>query len=121
MKHNLIPPFILRGPGLAVSNIPMIYCDEPTLEYHSIYDEKTKLWIPLQLDGIFSYFPTRALTLDEMQNCDQMEHTFLSPDTETWYPYSESYSINEYQLNDAGGEMVYPTPRARTDFEPMKV
>ena len=49
-----------------------------------------------------------------------MEHIFLSPDTETWYPYSGSYSINEDQLVDDCGEMVYPTPRARTVFEPME-
>ena len=100
-------------------NIPKIHCDKPTIEDHSIYEKKTKLWIPLQLDGIFSYFPTRALTLDEMQNCDQIEHIFLSPDSKTWDPSSESYSINEDQLVENGGEMVYPEPRARTVFDPM--
>ena len=103
-----------------MSNIPKINCDKPTIEDQSIYYEKT-LQIPLQLDGIISYFPTRALTLDEMQNCDQIEHIFLSPDTETWDPYSESYSKNEDQLVDADGKMVYPTPGARTFFDPMEV
>ena len=45
----------------------------------------------------------------------------MSPDAETRDPYSESYSINEDQLVDAGGEMVYLAPRARTVFEPMEV
>ena len=121
IKHNLITPLILREAILTVSDIPKIHCDETTIEDHSIYDEKTKLQIPLQLDGIFSYFPTKALTLDEMQNCDQIEHIFLSPDAETWDPYSESYSINEDQIVDAGEEMVYPTQRASTVFDPMKI
>ena len=69
MPHNLIPPFILREAGLQVSGVPKIHCDEPTIEDHSIYDDKTKLQIPLKLDGIFSYFQTRALTLNEIQNC----------------------------------------------------
>ena len=56
-----------------------------------------------------------------MQNCDQIEHIFLSTDAETWDPYSESYSINEDQLVDAGREIVYTTPRSRTVFEPMEV
>ena len=86
-----------------MSNITKIHCDKPTIDDHYIYDEKMKLRIPLQLYGIFSYFPTRALTLDEMPNCDQIEHIFLSPDAETWYPYFESYSINEDQLVDSGG------------------
>ena len=103
MKNNSIPPFIIRESGLTVSDIPNIHCDKPMIEDHSIYDEKTKLWIPLQLDGIFSYFPTREFTLDEMQNCDQIEHIFLSPDSKTWDPSSESYSINEDYLVDSGG------------------
>ena len=45
----------------------------------------------------------------------------MSLDAETWDPYSKSYSINEDDLVDDGGEMVYPTPRARTVFEPMEV
>ena len=54
MKHNLIPPFILREAGLQVSDVPKIHCDEPTIDDHSMYDDKTKLRIPLKLDGIFS-------------------------------------------------------------------
>ena len=44
----------------------------------------------------------------------------MSPDAETWDPYYKSYSINEDQLVDAGGEMVQPTPRARTVFDPTE-
>ena len=63
MKHNLIPPFILMEAGLTVSEVPKIHFYEPTVEYHSIYDDVTKLRIPLKLDGIFLYLPTQALTL----------------------------------------------------------
>ena len=62
----VIPCSVLRSISIKVSYITKIHCDKPTIENHSIYDEKTKLQIPLQFDGIFSYFPTRALTLDEM-------------------------------------------------------
>ena len=89
MKHNLIPTFILIEAILTVSDILKINFDKPRIEDNSIYDEKTMFWISLQLDGIFWYFPTIALTLDEMQNCDQIEHIFLSPDAETWDPYYE--------------------------------
>ena len=46
---------------------------------------------------------------------------FLSPAIETWDTYSEKYSLNEEQILDAGGEIVYPTPRAREMSEPMEV
>ena len=87
MKHNLIPPFIFRVAGFTVSEVPKIHCDEPTVEDHSIYDDVTKIRIPLKLDSIFLYFPTRELTLEQMQRCDEIKHVFLSPDSETWDPY----------------------------------
>ena len=121
MKHNLIPPFILRESGLILQDIPNIHCDKPTVEDHLIYDYVTKLRITLKLDGIFSYFPTRALTLQEMENCDQIEYVFLSPDAETWDPYTQTYALNEESLVDDGGEIVYPPPKDRNVHDPMEV
>ena len=74
----------------------------PTVEDHSIYDDVTKLWIPVKLDGILLYFPTQAITLEEMQSCDEIEHVFKSPDTEIWDPYSKTYDLNEEPLVDIG-------------------
>ena len=106
MKHNLIPPFILREAGFTVREVPKIHCNEPTVEDHLIYDGVTKLRILLKLYVIFSYFPTRALKLEEMQRCDEMKHVFLSPDAETWDPYSDTYALNEEQLMDAGRHIL---------------
>ena len=117
----MIPPLILREVVLAVSEVTKIHCDEPTVEDHSIYDNVTKLQIPLKLDGIFSYFPTQALTLEEMQRCDEMKHVFRSPDAETWDTYSETYDLNKEQLVDSGGDILYPPPRDREVSEPMEV
>ena len=80
----------------------------------------TKLQIPLKLNDILSYLPTRALTLEEMQRCDEMKHVFLSPDAETWDTYSETYDLNEEQLVDSGGDTVYTPPRDREVSEPME-
>ena len=56
-----------------------------------------------------------------MQRCDKIKHVFLSPDAETWDTYSETYTLNEEQLVDSSGEIVYPPPRARKVFGPMEV
>ena len=64
IKHNLIPPLIFRETELTVSEVPKIHCDEPTVEDHSIYDDVNKIRMPLKLDSIFLYFPTRELTLE---------------------------------------------------------
>ena len=56
-----------------------------------------------------------------MENCDQIEHVFLSPDAETWDPYTQTYALNEERLIDDGGEIVYPPPKARNVYDPMEV
>jgi len=113
-NHNLVPPFVMREAGLEVNERPKIHCNraQVTEKDHSIYCPQTSLRIPLQLDGIFSYFPTRGLTRDEMEHPEEMPHVLLSPDTQYWDPYNESYAENEASFTDPRGEMVYPTPRS---------
>ena len=110
MVHNLVPPFILREAGLVVKGSPRIHVKEVTLETHSIMDRESDLRILLQLDDIFSYFPTRALNKDEMGDPGQYETVVLSPDAETWDPYDESYALNDDAYLNNRGEMVYPMP-----------
>ena len=68
MRHNLIPPFIMREAGLIVNEVPLIHtkAEELTNETHCIVStgegDNAKLKIPLKLDGIFSHFETRKLT-----------------------------------------------------------
>ena len=110
MVHNLVPPFILQEVGIAVNNTPRIHVKEVTLETHSIMDRESGLRIPLQLDGIFSYFPTRALNKDEMEDPGQYETVFLSPDAETWDPYDKSYAINDNGYLNNREELFYTMP-----------
>ena len=105
-----MPPFILQEAGLVVNNTTLIHVNESTLETHSIIYRESSLRIPLQLGGIFSYFPTRALNEDEMEDPGQYKAVFLSPDAESWEPYEESYAINEDSYLYSRGGMVYPMP-----------
>ena len=43
-------------------------------------DDDTNLRIPMKLDGVFSYFPTRALTHEAFENCEDMQTMDLTPD-----------------------------------------
>jgi hypothetical protein len=47
MKHNLLPPFILRQAGMVVNEVPKIHVNEPTIEDHSISFPETGFRIPL--------------------------------------------------------------------------
>ena len=55
--------------------------DTPTVEHHNIYDDDSKLRIRLQLKGIFLYFNMRKLTIKEMENWEEHEVIFLTPDS----------------------------------------
>ena len=43
-----------------------------------------------------------------MEDPDQYEAVFLSPSTESWDPYEESYAINEDSYLNSRGGIVYP-------------
>jgi hypothetical protein len=88
MDHNLVPPFLLRLAGLQVDETPKHQLALPTVDNHSIYDSETGMRIHLKLNGIFSYFPTRALTLDEIENWDMFPIVFLTPDGDAWNPHT---------------------------------
>ena len=62
MSHNLIPPFIMRKSGFIVNDVPEIHCKEPSVMDHSIYFQEKGVRIPLQLEGIFSYFVAETPT-----------------------------------------------------------
>lgn len=94
---NLIPPFIMCEAGLIVNDTPKIHCDSPTVEDHSIYFPDANFCIPLQLNGIFSYFHTRNLSNDKVMNCDKL---FITPDSTNWDPYSSHFGANEESMLD---------------------
>ncbi len=49
--------------------------------------------ICLKLKGIFSYFPIRALTLDEIDNWDRFPIVFITLDGDAWDPHTSHYAI----------------------------
>ena len=62
--------------------------------------------IHLQLNGTFSYFPTRPLTLEEQENWDQFPIVFLTPDGDRWDPQATHYADAEASMLDNSGELV---------------
>ena len=68
MINNLIPQFMMREAGLKLNDVPKIHIKRQILtnDSHCIVSTAdgngTELRIPMQLDGIFLYFPTRNIT-----------------------------------------------------------
>ena len=109
MKHNLIPPFILREAGVQVRDTPKIHVDDPTVSDHAITLPDANLSIPLKLNGIFSFFHTRMPTIAEVETLDPI---LITPDSEAWNPYSTHFAENEDSMVDYEGNIT--TGRHRT-------
>ncbi len=62
--------------------------------------------IHLQLNGTFSYFPTRSLTLDKQLNWDDYPVVYLTPDSDRWDPQAMHYADAEAAMIDNCGEVV---------------
>jgi hypothetical protein len=103
MDNNLIPPFVMREAGLIVNDTPQIHLRKPTVNDHAILFKDSYMKIPLSLWGIFSYFPTRAPTNDQLDACDDV---YLLTPNGVWNPHSDAYSRNEENMLDWEGNMV---------------
>jgi hypothetical protein len=75
--HNLISPFQCRLNEVTVNERARILSHRPTNNDHCIIFDHDQVKIPLRLNGIVSYFPSRRPTLDEYHTCGRLE---LTPD-----------------------------------------
>ena len=72
------------------------------------------LQIPLRLRGVFSFFPTCALTPDENKNAQECDLVMLTPDAAGWDPNSSSFIEQEDSFLEKSGELI---ERAMTPIE----
>ncbi len=111
MNHNLLPPFLVREAGLFLDKTPKHQAVSPTIENHLIYDSRTGMRIHLQLQGIFSYFGTRPLSLEEQENWEAYPLVFITPDGDSWDPHSPHFAEEEAAMVDHYGVLVERTAR----------
>ena len=103
MQYNLIPLFIMREGGLIVNDIPKMHCDDPCIEDHCILFKDIDLRIPLQLNGIFSYFNSRKPLPSELYDKDKV---FITPDASAWNHHCISYTQNELAMINHEGNIL---------------
>jgi hypothetical protein len=102
MKHNLLPPFVLREAGIKLNDTPKFQLDDPTIEEHSMLFPETGFRIPLSLWGTFPYFPTRKPTATQMQESEEIY--MLTPTR--FNPHDDAYASNEANMLDWEGTMI---------------
>jgi hypothetical protein len=106
MDHNLIPPFLIRLAGLQVDRTPKHQLALPTIDNHAIYDLESGMRTHLKLNGIFSYFTTQTLTLDEIENWENFLIVFLTLDGDGWNLHTSHYAENEEAMLDTNGLII---------------
>ena len=106
---------------MIVNDVPKIHTRQGDLtnETHCIVSKfdgdnnGTNLRIYIKLDGILSYFPTRKLTMNKLDNCEYIEMVYLSLDAAQWDPYDEEYADEEDMFLDFRGYLVHRQPKRR--------
>jgi len=69
VQLTLLCPNQMRAFGVHVDDIPMHLAPDSKPSTHSVFCPDKNFNIPLQLKGVFSYFPSRTPTKDELETC----------------------------------------------------
>jgi hypothetical protein len=93
--HNLISPFQCRLNGVTVNERAHILTHMPTDDDHCIIFDTEQVKIPLRLNGIVSYFPTRRPTHEELHTCRRLE---LTPDEPEWDPLDTTFEVHKNHM-----------------------
>ena len=88
LLHTLLTPNQMRAAGLVVQDIPRQFDPNST---HSIYLPGSEIVLPLELDGIISFFCTRQPTQNEIETCARFDLTASA----RWHPYSGRFAEQE--------------------------
>ena len=115
MNQNVIPQFIMMEWVGIVNDIPNMHCSYPTIDDHCIYFKDTNLKIPLQLNGVFSYFHTRKPSTSNVYGKYKI---FLTPDSSEWNNNCESYSHNESIMTNYEGDITSVEDQNKIPMEP---
>jgi hypothetical protein len=97
---------LIREAGLLLDETPKHQLEHPTIDNHAIVDPVTGMRIHLLLNGIFSYFKTRRLTSEEIDNWANYPIVFITPDGNAWDLNAEHYAEQEAAMLDSKGMIV---------------
>jgi hypothetical protein len=105
MENNLLCPMQIRMNDIKVSETPKFLADNPTDKTHVItfHDGEASFIIPLSLDGVISFFPTRKPTMEEYNDDICFDLTYDSP---VWDPHSTTFSERETDMVGTDGMVL---------------
>ena len=109
LHANLLCPMQLRDRGLRINDEPKHMVPTPSEFHNAIYipgnNDHDELVIPLSLNGVFGYFPTRKPTRDEYDASDPAMHIELTSRWPIWDPSDDRFSKAEASMLDVYGKL----------------
>lgn len=99
----------LRAYGLLVDDVPMHLAPKSRPPSHSIKCQEEDFIIPLFLKGVFSYFPSRTPTIEELETCKRIHLT----DEHDWNPHSNEFQNQENNIMEHNQGDYYITSEQR--------
>ena len=94
----------MRIAGLDVDECPKFLAKNPTESNHSIFFPDEDIRIPLLIEGIISYIPTRKPSLEEY-NERAGDYLLLTLNLPDWNSHSDVYKDQEYGMLDYNGNI----------------
>ena len=102
LQHNLIGTNMVRMNDVNVNDRPKSLTTNPTDEDHALVFKRDGVTIPLLINGVISYFPTRKTTWEEYNN---LPHLHLTAESPEWDPHSDQLQQMEASITDANGNL----------------
>lgn len=121
LRMNLLSPMQLRDNDLCVNDEPKFMVLTPTEGHNAIMipskeddmDNETRLRIPLSINGVISYFPSRKPMRKEYEKADLDMIVELTAEAPEWDP-----TMNRFQDQEA--EMINSQGDLKDDFKRWK-
>jgi hypothetical protein len=110
VDHCLLCPMQCRMNGVAIHEVPKFLTTNPTTSTHSMLiadptDDVHPYTIPLQLEGVVSYFEYTLPTSAEFEGND-IPHLELTAATPAWDPYDKDFASLEESHLDFRGHLI---------------
>ena len=95
---------------MEINEVPRFLTSHPTTSSHSIViadptDDAHHFTIPLQLEGVVSYFEYTLPTSAEFED-ENIPHLELTADGPAWEPYDDDFALQEESHLDFRGHLI---------------
>ena len=110
VDHCLLCPMQCRINGVEINEVPRFLTSHPTTSSHSIViadptDDAHHYTIPLQLEGVVSYFEYTLPTSAEFED-ENIPHLELTAEGPAWEPYDDDFALQEESHLDFRGHLI---------------